>query len=205
MMNERSKVYVEILKQIRQLMQSNQLQTGDKIPSERELAERLNAGRSSVREALRALELLGLIETRRGEGTFIKEVGDHQLIEILATFLLHDSKPKEDLIETKYMLERACLESILQNNESIVDQLDHQTLTIKQLFEQLFRLQHNRLLHRIWLIVSNFYYTFQQSTMTQNQAQIALLIHAIKQGNEHDVFAIHKGWYHPCDASQNVE
>ncbi|MBY6085397.1 GntR family transcriptional regulator [Priestia flexa] len=204
-MNERSKVYVEILKQIRQLMQSNQLQTGDKIPSERELAERLNAGRSSVREALRALELLGLIETRRGEGTFIKEVGDHQLIEILATFLLHDSKPKEDLIETKYMLERACLESILQNNESIVDQLDHQTLTIKQLFEQLFRLQHNRLLHRIWLIVSNFYYTFQQSTMTQNQAQIALLIHAIKQGNEHDVFAIHKGWYHPCDASQNVE
>ncbi|UZW67941.1 GntR family transcriptional regulator [Priestia flexa] len=58
-MNERSKVYVEILKQIRQLMQSNQLQTGDKIPSERELAERLNAGRSSVREALRALELLG--------------------------------------------------------------------------------------------------------------------------------------------------
>ncbi|KSU87628.1 GntR family transcriptional regulator [Bacillus sp. VT 712] len=205
MMNERSKVYVEILKQIRQLMQSNQLQTGDKIPSERELAERLNAGRSSVREALRALELLGLIETRRGEGTFIKEVGDHQLIEILATFLLHDSKPKEDLIETKYMLERACLESILQNNESLVDQLDHQTLTIKQLFEQLFRLQHNRLLHRIWLIVSNFYYTFQQSTMTQNQAQIALLIHAIKQGNEHDVFAIHKGWYHPCDASQNVE
>ncbi|MBN8250677.1 GntR family transcriptional regulator [Priestia flexa] len=204
-MNERSKVYVEILKQIRQLMQSNQLQTGDKIPSERELAERLNAGRSSVREALRALELLGLIETRRGEGTFIKEVGDHQLIEILATFLLHDSKPKEDLIETKYMLERACLESILQNNESIVDQLDHQTLTIKQLFEQLFRLQHNRLLHRIWLIVSNFYYTFQQSTMMQNQAQIALLIHAIKQGNEHDVFAIHKGWYHPCDASQNVE
>ncbi|MED3823495.1 GntR family transcriptional regulator [Priestia flexa] len=204
-MNERSKVYVEILKQIRQLMQSNQLQTGDKIPSERELAERLNAGRSSVREALRALELLGLIETRRGEGTFIKEVGDHQLIEILATFLLHDSKPKEDLIETKYMLERACLESILQNNESIVDQLDHQTLTIKQLFEQLFRLQHNRLLHRIWLIVSNFHYTFQQSTMTQNQAQIALLIHAIKQGNEHDVFAIHKGWYHPCDASQNVE
>ncbi|UZW67279.1 hypothetical protein OC195_06395 [Priestia flexa] len=118
---------------------------------------------------------------------------------------MHDSKPKEDLIETKYMLERACLESILQNNESIVDQLDHQTLTIKQLFEQLFRLQHNRLLHRIWLIVSNFYYTFQQSTMMQNQAQIALLIHAIKQGNEHDVFAIHKGWYHPCDASQNVE
>ncbi|MER1935547.1 MAG: GntR family transcriptional regulator, partial [Priestia megaterium] len=74
MKNERSKVYVEILKQIRQLMEDDRLTTGDKIPSERELSERLGAGRSSVREALRALELIGLIETRRGEGTFIKEV-----------------------------------------------------------------------------------------------------------------------------------
>lgn len=84
--NERSKVYVEILKQIRQLMEDDRLTTGDKIPSERELSERLGAGRSSVREALRALELIGLIETRRGEGTFIKEVGDHQFIDLLATF-----------------------------------------------------------------------------------------------------------------------
>ena len=42
------------------------------LPSERELSSRLNVGRSSVREALRALELVGLIETRRGEGTFIR-------------------------------------------------------------------------------------------------------------------------------------
>ncbi|MBR8646160.1 FadR family transcriptional regulator [[Brevibacterium] frigoritolerans] len=54
------------------MIEADSLLPGDKIPSERELSDRFNVGRSSVREALRALELLGLIETRRGEGTFIR-------------------------------------------------------------------------------------------------------------------------------------
>ena len=101
---EKSKVYVEILNQIRKMMETDGLKTGDKIPSERELSERLNVGRSSVREALRAIELLGIIETRRGEGTFIKEICENQLIEMLATFLLQDSKAKKDLIEKKFLI-----------------------------------------------------------------------------------------------------
>ena len=52
-------------------MEEDGLVAGDRLPSERELSSRLNVGRSSVREALRALELVGLIETRGGEGTFI--------------------------------------------------------------------------------------------------------------------------------------
>src|SRR3954462_3436602 len=81
------------------------LKTGDKIPSERELSERLNFGRSSVREALRALELLGLIETRRGEGTFIRDFQDHHLIELLGTFFLKNNKVKQDLVEAKTVIE----------------------------------------------------------------------------------------------------
>jgi len=77
------------------------LKTGDKIPSERELSERLNFGRSSVREALRALELLGLIETRRGEGTFIRDFRGHQLVQLLSTFILQDEKAIRDVYETK--------------------------------------------------------------------------------------------------------
>ena len=63
-----TKLYQEIVEKLRQMIESDGLVSGDKIPSERELSERLNVGRSSIREALRALELLGLIETRRGEG-----------------------------------------------------------------------------------------------------------------------------------------
>lgn len=66
------KVYIEILREIRSIIKEDGLAAGDKIPSERELAERLQAGRSSVREALRALELLGIIETRRGKAHLLK-------------------------------------------------------------------------------------------------------------------------------------
>src|ERR1700681_3178177 len=44
---------------------------GDRIPSERELGSRLGVGRTSLREALKALEIMGLIETRVGEGTYV--------------------------------------------------------------------------------------------------------------------------------------
>ena len=87
----KSKAFLNILEEIDQIILQDQLLAGDKLPSERELAERLSVGRSSVREALRALELLDLIETRRGEGTFIKELGSHRLVEILASFFLRDT------------------------------------------------------------------------------------------------------------------
>ena len=79
------------------------------MPSERELSERLNVGRSSVREALRALELLGLIETKRGEGTYIRNFKDNQLIPLLGAFILQGDKSKQDVIETKTLIEKDCL------------------------------------------------------------------------------------------------
>ncbi|TYR82170.1 FadR family transcriptional regulator [Priestia megaterium] len=206
MMNERSKVYVEILKQIRQLMVSDQLKTGDKIPSERELAERLNAGRSSVREALRALELLGLIETRRGEGTFIKEVGDHQLIDILATFLLQDSKAKSDLVETKYVLEKVCLTTALQQaDQHFSQEFMMKTETLQQLFKQLFTMQNNGLLYRIWLIINNFCHTFQQEIRLQDNEQIVSLVQALVEKDEKTVLSIHERWYQDYYIQKNVE
>ena len=87
-----SKIYLDIVNQLRHMIEQDGLLPGDKIPSERELSDRLQVGRSSVREALRALELLGLIETKRGEGTFIKNFQDHKLVEILGGFFLQGSE-----------------------------------------------------------------------------------------------------------------
>src|SRR5476649_2400578 len=96
------------------MINADGLKSGDKIPSERELSERLSVGRSSVREALRALELLGVIETRRGEVTFIKDFHDHQLVQLLSTFILQDEKSQRDVFVTKCMIEMDCLRLLLQ-------------------------------------------------------------------------------------------
>ncbi|WP_078555471.1 FadR/GntR family transcriptional regulator [Bacillus alkalicellulosilyticus] len=102
---QQSKVYIEILKELNEIIINDQLQNGDKLPSERELSERLQVGRSSVREALRALELLDLIETKRGEGTFIKKAGSYRLVEIVLSFVLRDEVARADLAETRRIIE----------------------------------------------------------------------------------------------------
>ncbi|MBL3198985.1 FadR family transcriptional regulator, partial [Klebsiella pneumoniae] len=100
MTSSNTKVYLDIVKKIRSIMEEDGLVAGDRLPSERELSSRLNVGRSSVREALRALELVGLIETRRGEVTFIRNFYDNGLVQLIAPFLLQDEKTIRDLLQT---------------------------------------------------------------------------------------------------------
>ncbi|MCE7793363.1 FadR family transcriptional regulator [Salipaludibacillus sp. CUR1] len=130
MKSEAGKVYLNILKEINQIMSHDQLKAGDKLPSERELAERLQVGRSSVREALRALELLDLIETRKGEGTFIQEAGSHRLAEILASFFLKDEKARQDVTETRRIIEIEAVRLGCQRAEK--DQLDKLQMLIHE-------------------------------------------------------------------------
>ena len=60
-MDESKKRFIHIVQELKNIIDQNQIQPGDKLPSERVLTEQLQVGRSSVREALRSLELLGLI------------------------------------------------------------------------------------------------------------------------------------------------
>jgi GntR family transcriptional repressor for pyruvate dehydrogenase complex len=63
------RLYEEVLEQIRELIAGGELKPGDRLMSERELADRLEVSRPSVREAIRSLEMMGFIEIRRGDGT----------------------------------------------------------------------------------------------------------------------------------------
>ena len=84
------KMYIQIVKQLHELIEEQNIQEGQKLPSERMLSEQLQVGRSSVREALRSLELLGLIETRHGGGTYLSSMQHHQFVEIVGSFILQD-------------------------------------------------------------------------------------------------------------------
>ena len=79
-----TRIYQEIVRQVKAMIAEGRLKSGDQLPPERDLAEKFVVSRTSVREALRALESLGLVEIRPGEGTFVREVSVESLIEPLA-------------------------------------------------------------------------------------------------------------------------
>jgi GntR family transcriptional repressor for pyruvate dehydrogenase complex len=99
------KIYEEIMEQIRQMITRGDLQPGDKLPSERELAETLGVSRTSVREALTALGALGILDVRPGEGTFIKRSSDTQTFEPLTLLLAVERNPEAQLMEVRRILE----------------------------------------------------------------------------------------------------
>lgn len=68
-----SRLYEQIIEQIQNLVLAGTLRPGDKLPSERELAEQFGVSRTAVREAVKALREKGLVEIRPGRGTFITD------------------------------------------------------------------------------------------------------------------------------------
>jgi GntR family transcriptional repressor for pyruvate dehydrogenase complex len=99
------KNYMQIARQIRNLIRDGTLKVGEKLPPERALVEQFGASRASVREALSALEMLGLIECRSGQGNYIKADGSEGSIdgEMLKT-LLHNHDAYE-IFEARLELE----------------------------------------------------------------------------------------------------
>lgn len=184
-------------------MEEDGLVAGDRLPSERELSSRLNVGRSSVREALRALELVGLIETRRGEGTFIRNFYDNGLVQLIAPFLLQDEKTIRDLLQTKRLLEKdmiriVCnlpketfskvlrkLNQVLEGNENSIPML-HQTF-FKTLIEQV----DNYLLYRIWMIVNDYVSTLSCEVSGDSIDMYRKLYATLEEKQENDALKIY--------------
>jgi len=99
----RQKVYEAVAEQIERLI-LRKLKPGDKLPSERELADMLKVSRSSIRDAIRSLELMGLVEPRQGAGTIVCEPVDPS-IKPFAEALKHRQELVGELLDFRKMLE----------------------------------------------------------------------------------------------------
>ncbi|MGM9924607.1 MAG: FadR/GntR family transcriptional regulator [Bacillus sp. (in: firmicutes)] len=191
-----SKVYLSIVEKLKNMIEEDGLHPGDKIPSERELSERLQAGRSSVREALRALELLGLIETKRGEGTFVKDFQDHRLVEILGGFFLKDEKTKDKLKETKYCIELDCLKLAVKDAsdrqiEYVIQWAKEHEFDDYAFFEQIASIHDNRLMERIWIAVGSYVKTISRASQAASKEPYLLLLQHMKKRDVQGVIQIY--------------
>lgn len=95
----------EIAKQIMDLIASGDLKPGQRLPSERDLCENFGASRSSLREALRCLSIVGVLNARVGEGTSVAPDGGKFLRKILEWRLITEKHDIENLLEVRIALE----------------------------------------------------------------------------------------------------
>lgn len=187
--NVSSKIYLDIVEKLRAMIDADGLVPGDKIPSERELSDRLSVGRSSVREALRALELLGLIETRRGEGTYIKDFQEHRLVDLLGAFFLQDQKTIEDLSETKQLIELDCLKLLIHRSqkeeiEHLINWAKNHSFDDSSFFETIAITNPNKLLERIWRVIHTYDRSIQRKIITADKDSYLELLHSIQTKDE---------------------
>ena len=91
--------------QIHRLIAEGQLEPGDRLPPERELAEVFGVSRTSVRDAIRVLEMRGLVEPRHGEGTVVKQIPIDAIVSPLADALAASKDLTADLFDMRRMLE----------------------------------------------------------------------------------------------------
>lgn len=102
---KKSRLYEEIVRQLQELIRNGTLKPGDKLPPERELAQELNVSRTAIREALRSLESMGFIESRVGNGTFIRQITLNNIMEPYAEIIAQDRKLIMELIDVRLLLE----------------------------------------------------------------------------------------------------
>lgn len=92
----KSTVPGQVIEQIKELLVKGELKRGDRLPPERQLADMLGVSRPSLREALRALEYAGMLETRVGEGIFVAD-GDSIMMEQSPDAAPHQTvRPRRD-------------------------------------------------------------------------------------------------------------
>ncbi|MEW6668975.1 MAG: FCD domain-containing protein [Thermodesulfobacteriota bacterium] len=122
-----NKVSDQIISQIRDEILSGRLKPGDKVASEKELIAQFEVSKATVREALRALEVMGLVETRKGVagGVFVAEVDMKTTIHSIINFLHFKSVSIRDITMIRYLLEPPIAEmAVFRADDRDLDQLE---------------------------------------------------------------------------------
>lgn len=189
------RLYQQVINQIKDLIYEGKLKKGDKLPSEREMTTMLGVSRASIREAFSALEMLGLIETRPGEGTFVSLNLEDKVIEPLSLIFMLEQDKQEDLFQLRKILEVECAKAAafhatpeeLQLMDEYVTRMEHSPddeeinfIADRKLHYLLAKASNNTLLYHVLNAISEVMEVqirnFRRGILhrTQNRAQLIL-------------------------------
>jgi len=112
---EKKKAYEDIVQQIRTLIEEGKLKRNDHLPSERDLSETFRVSRTTVREAIRTLESMKLLQSRQGNGTYVVASSEESLIHPLAVALFNEKDDIRDIFYIRKIIEPHVAELAAEN------------------------------------------------------------------------------------------
>jgi len=112
---EKKKAYEDIVQQIRTLIEEGKLKRNDHLPSERDLSETFRVSRTTVREAIRTLESMKLLQSRQGDGTYVLASSEESLIHPLAVALFNEKDDIRDIFYIRKIIEPHVAELAAEN------------------------------------------------------------------------------------------
>jgi len=187
-------LYHQVIDNIRKLVLNGKLRVGEKLPSERDLAEMYGVSRVPIREALKTLEFLGIVQSVRGDGVYIQNIQTKDLLENVE-FALQDNEEDilADLFEARAAIEvkAAQLAALRRNDEELEEMLEavldmERDLLLKRdasissykFHLAIIKASHNRVLYRIHDNLSDLLKLSRKKSLgVKGHSQVALDFH----------------------------
>lgn len=114
-MNTNEKSSEKVIEYVETRILAGKLKVDDRLPAERELAQLLNVSRTAVREGIRLLEVMGVVESRQGSGNYISGHFDQTLEQVLTIMYALDDLRYDEIREFRYAVERQALVLAVRN------------------------------------------------------------------------------------------
>lgn len=198
-------VVQQVINCLTDAMINKELRPGDKIPTEMELAASLGVGRNSIREAIKILVYLGVLEIRRAEGTFVCEGFSESMIDpMIYGIILDKTDSYDNLMELREMVEAGVVQlAMAKYNEQDMKNLEEKLAVMKAEIEKgpdntakafsadddfhdaVSQMGHNPLVEKINRVVRMLTYAVRLETVT----------HMIESGRGDELYAAHEKIY----------
>jgi GntR family transcriptional repressor for pyruvate dehydrogenase complex len=204
---EKKRAYEDIVQQVVTLIEDGKLKRGDQLPSERELTEAFKVSRTTVREAIRTLESMQLLQCLQGNGTYILASSEEALIRPLAAALSNANDSIRDIFYIRKIIEPHCaslaaenatpqemeeMERILNEQEACIGRGESVLETNTLFHNRLAGAAKNRVMERLLLALIDLLHQAQEDYLSESvrntRAKRSLdghkqILTAVKNGN----------------------
>lgn len=132
-----SSVVEQVIQQITKMISLGRFKLGERLPSEFELMEELNVSRNSLREAMKMLSTMGIVEIKRGDGTYICQEMKPSIFDSLIYSMMVESSSDKEIIELRQLLDENVLKLAIKScTEAEIEHLQQMIVTMKDFFDQ---------------------------------------------------------------------